>query len=177
MKTKSRILIYDLIGILGCLALIAADQITKIAAIDKLKDKEPYVIIKGIFELHYLENRGAAFGILENQKIFFILTAIIILAGIGFLYNKMPLSAKYIPMRIVGILMASGAIGNMIDRIRNDYVIDFLYFKLIDFPIFNVADCYVTVAAALMIIFFLFVYKESDLEFISFKKKKSRSGE
>ena len=59
-------------------------------------------------------------------------------------------------------LMAIGALGNFIDRVFRNYVVDFFYFKLIDFPVFNVADIYVTVAAFAMIILGLFYYKEED---------------
>jgi signal peptidase II len=63
--------------------------------------------------------------------------------------------------------MAAGAIGNMIDRVLKHYVVDFIYFELINFPIFNVADCYVTISAALLIISIMFIYKEEDFKFIS----------
>ena len=65
----------------------------------------------------------------------------------------------------------SGAAGNLIDRILQGYVVDFFYFRLINFPVFNVADCYVTISAAALIILFLFYYKDSDLEPFSLKKK------
>ena len=71
-------------------------------------------------------------------------------------------------------LIAAGAIGNMIDRIRLNYVVDFIYFVLINFPIFNVADMYVTISTAVLVIMLLFVYKENDLSFISFKQKRYR---
>ena len=71
-------------------------------------------------------------------------------------------------------LIAAGAIGNMIDRIRFDYVVDFIYFVLINFPIFNVADIYVTVSTVALVVLLLFVYKENDLNFISFKQKRYR---
>ena len=62
------------------------------------------------------------------------------------------------------LLIAGGAIGNSIDRMRLGYVIDFFYFKLIDFPVFNVADIFVTVSVVLLIFFILFFYKEEDLD-------------
>ena len=68
----------------------------------------------------------------------------------------------------------AGSIGNMIDRIRYDYVVDFIYFVRINFPIFNVADIYVSLSAVILIILLLFVYKEKDLYFISFKQKRYR---
>ena len=83
----------------------------------------------------------------------------------AFLYGRLPHERKYIPLRICAVLVCAGAVGNMIDRVRLNYVIDFLYFNLIDFPIFNVADCYVVIACILFIILIFFYYKDSDLDF------------
>ena len=76
-------------------------------------------------------------------------------------------------MHILLVLIASGAIGNMIDRIRLEYVVDFFYFVLINFPIFNMADIYVSVACVLLAVIMLFVYKDEDLDFLSFRTKKT----
>ena len=70
------------------------------------------------------------------------------------------------PLRICSILLIAGAVGNLIDRVRLNYVIDFFYFKLIDFPIFNVADIYVSVGTAVLIILILFYYKEEELNLL-----------
>ena len=72
-------------------------------------------------------------------------------------------------------MLAAGAVGNLIDRMRYSYVVDFLYFKLIDFPVFNVADCYVTVGAVLLAVLILFVYKEEELGFLSLKKQEGKT--
>lgn len=154
--------------------LILLDQLTKHFAVVYLKDKDSLTLIDGVFELNYLENRGAAFGLLQNQKFFFIFIAVIILMVILYVLIKTPNQNQYIKLHAALVLIASGAIGNMIDRIRFDYVVDFFYFSLINFPIFNVADIYVTVAAVYLIILLLFVYKETDLEFLSLKTKKFR---
>lgn len=78
---------------------------------------------------------------------------------------------KYMPLRICSILLIAGAVGNLIDRVRLNYVIDFFYFKLIDFPIFNVADCYVVVACIIFAFLILFYYKEdSDFDFLRKQK-------
>ena len=151
--------------------LEALDQWTKYLAVLFLKDQDPFVIIDGVFELHYLENRGAAFGILQGQKVFFLICTVLVLAVLAFYYNRMPLEKKYQPLRAVGVLLGAGAVGNLIDRMVQSYVVDFLYFKLIDFPIFNVADCYVTAGAILLAILILFVYKDEELGFLSLKKK------
>ena len=162
---------FDLLGIL---ALVALDQYTKYLAVIHLKDKPAYIILNGILELNYLENKGAAFGMLQNQKAFFIFVAVVILGVIGYVIYKTPDSKKYRILHLLLSLIAAGAIGNMIDRIRFDYVVDFIYFVLINFPIFNVADIYVTVSTAALVFLLLFVYKENDLNFISFKQKRYR---
>ena len=172
MKLKKKLLIF--LDLLGITALVAFDQYTKYLAVIQLKDKPAYIIINGVLELNYLENKGAAFGMLQNQKAFFIFVAVVILCVIGYVFLKIPDHKKYRILHISLSFIAAGAIGNMIDRIRLNYVVDFIYFVLINFPIFNVADMYVTVSTAVLIILLLFVYKESDLNFISFKQKRYR---
>ena len=162
---------FNLIGILAAAILVFLDQWTKYLAILHLKGQNPIVIWEGVFELHYLENRGAAFGILQGQKAVFLVCTVVVLLLIAFFYSRMPVERRFLPLRLVGVLLAAGAIGNLIDRMRYSYVVDFLYFKLIDFPVFNVADCYVTVGAVLLAALILFVYKEEELGFFSLKKR------
>ena len=160
--------------ILLLMVLIFLDQLTKHFAVIYLKDQMPVKIIDGVFELNYLENRGAAFGMLQNQKFFFIFIAVVILSVIVYVLIKTPNQHKYVKLHVALVCIAAGAIGNMIDRLKLDYVVDFLYFSLINFPIFNVADIYVTLSAIYLVILLLFVFKESDLEFLSFRTKKFR---
>lgn len=150
---------------------IAADQYSKLLAVAGLKEREPYRLLDGVLHFHYLENHGAAFGMLQNQKLFFIFIAVIILTLIAFVLLKTPDTKRYAAMHVCLVFIAAGAVGNMIDRIRLGYVVDFIYFILIDFPIFNVADIYVTVGTALLILFILFYYKEEDFKFLKFKVK------
>ena len=124
MKDHSPILKRNLTGCVAAVLLILFDQFTKMLAVAHLKNQPSNVLIDGVFELRYLENRGSAFG----------------------------------------MMFFSGAIGNFIDRVRQGYVVDFFYFSLINFPIFNVADIYVTAAAFLLIFLCLFYYKEEDFE-------------
>lgn len=158
-------------GILAAAILTGIDQWTKYLAVLHLKDQAPFVIWEGVFELHYLENRGAAFGILQGKKIVFVVCTLLVLGLIAFYYNRTPRGKRFHPVRVIGVLLVAGAIGNMIDRICNSYVVDFLYFKLIDFPIFNVADCYVTVGAIIMALLFLFFYQDEEMEFLNPLKK------
>jgi len=106
----------------------------------------------------------------EHMKLLFFP----MLALVLFLFFKLPEQKKF---RIVHVLLAviiAGGIGNMIDRFRLDYVVDFISFVLINYPIFNVADIYVVVATIGLFILFLFVYKEKDLEFLNFKQNRYR---
>ena len=146
--------------------LIAADRYTKYLAVIYLKDKPAYRIWDKVFELSYLENRGAAFGIMQNMKYFFLAVAVIMILFVIYALIKAPNGARHALMRICLVLIGAGAVGNMIDRLTTEYVVDFFYFRLINFPIFNVADIYVTVACALLIISILFIYKEDDLAFL-----------
>lgn len=159
-----------LLAVIGCIVLIVLDQFTKWLAVVHLKDQEPFVIWKGVFKLEYLENRGAAFGIMQDRQILFAVGAVVIVCLIGFIYGRMPHTSRYYLLRICAVMICAGAIGNMIDRLRLNYVVDFFYFELINFPIFNVADCYVVVACILFAFAILFYYKEDELNCFSLKK-------
>lgn len=167
-KSKGLFLFLDIL-FFGLLVIL--DQITKNLAVLHLKDKPAFVIWDGIFELHYLENRGAAFGMLQNQKALFVAIAVVILLVIGYLLIKLPRTKHYAALEVLFVLIASGAVGNMIDRVQYNYVVDFFYFKLIDFPIFNVADIYVSVSCVLLAILLIFFYKDNDFEFLGKKKE------
>lgn len=163
---------YNLAGFGAVILLTLLDQWSKALAVLHLKGQEPLVLWEGVFELNYLENRGAAFGIFQGQKWAFVVMTLLVLAVIAYLYNRIPLGKRFHWMRLIGVALSAGAVGNLIDRLARSYVIDFFYIELIDFPIFNVADCYVTFSAFLLIVLFLFYYKEEELEFISFFRKK-----
>ena len=162
-------------GIVGAVIatlLVILDQFTKYLAVVHLKDQANIVLLEGVFELQYLENRGAAFGIMQGQKLFFVLfTSIAMIGIIWFFLNKIPEEKKYRFLDIICILLFAGGIGNFIDRIRLNYVVDFFYFSLIDFPIFNVADIYVTIAAFAMVILGMFYYRDEDYDLIFPSKK------
>jgi len=164
--------IFLLVDFLMIILLVFLDQFTKYLAVINLEDKPAIKIIDGVLELNFLKNSGAAFGLLQNQKVFFILVAVMILCIIAYVLFRMPDDKKYNIMHILLVMIASGAAGNMIDRVRNDYVVDFIYFVIINFPIFNVADIYVTVSTFLFVILFLFYYKENDFNFLSFNQQK-----
>ena len=130
------------------ITVIILDQLSKVLALKYLMPVNSLSIIKNIFHLTYVENRGAAFGILQNQKLFFIIFALLVLGFIWFYaYNN-----KLSKTMIYGLsLTAGGIIGNLIDRIRLGFVVD--YFHIMNFPVFNIADSAVVIGIILISIF------------------------
>jgi len=163
METRSKVKSMLCFSI-GVVLLIVLDQVTKQAAQTLLQGKSAFPIIPGVFELRYLENRGSAFGILQGQRGLFVIMAGFMLLFIPYVYYKIPLTKRFWYLRVIAALFLAGAVGNAVDRVVHGYVIDFFYFSLIDFPIFNTADIYVTVSTFLLIILTLFYYKDEDFE-------------
>lgn len=143
--------------------LLFLDQYTKDLAVSALKDQPSIPIIKNVFELSYVENRGAAFGMLQNRQWMFIILTAAVLVALGWIFHKMPFEKRYIPARFCITGLTAGAVGNLIDRVSQGFVVDFFYFKLIDFPVFNVADIYVVVTIILLAVLLLFYYDEEEL--------------
>ena len=163
---------FILIPLLALAALLFLDQFTKHLAVTALKGKAPIVLIPGVLEFQYLENRGAAFGSLEGmQLVFWILTILFLAAAILF-YIRIPKTKKYLPLMICCVVLVAGAAGNFIDRAVNQYVVDFIYFSVIDFPIFNVADIYITLSFIGILLLVFFYYKDGDFQFLSRRKGK-----
>ena len=145
------------------MVLLALDQFTKLAATAYLKGNDGISLIKGCLKLYYIENRVAAFGIFQGGQIFFYIITAIVMGLLILFYIKMPPEKRSFPLRLCTIFLMSGAVGNFIDRVWHNYVVDFIYFELIDFPVFNVADIYVTCSAGVLAVLLLFVYKEEEL--------------
>ena len=134
--------------------IVVLDQVSKLAAIRHLKGNVPYVIIENFFQLNYVENFGAAFGILQHKKILFIIiTSLVVVCISLFLIRNQHTLNRF--MKVALGMLLGGAVGNLIDRIRLGYVVDFISVKLInkyDFPVFNVADVFIVVGTALIVI-------------------------
>lgn len=150
---------------------VILDQWSKYMAVLHLQGTDGVDLIPGVFRLTYLENRGAAFGVLQGQQWFFYIITAVILVAVLLVYRRMPSGRKFLPLRVCAVLIVSGALGNLIDRVGQGYVVDFFYFELIDFPVFNVADIFVTVSAVLLAVLLLLYYKEEDLEYIFHSRK------
>lgn len=151
--------------------LLLADQLTKLWAVKVLKPIGSIPVIRNVLEIYYVENRGAAFGIMQNKQWFFLIITLAVLAAL-YGFRKIPEERHFTPLKICLYFVGAGAVGNMIDRIFRKYVVDFVYFSLINFPVFNVADIYVTVAAVMLVILILFFYQEEDFDRIFPKKTK-----
>lgn len=152
------------------LLLLFIDQLTKLWAVKILKPIGSIPIIRNVLEIYYVENRGAAFGIMQNKQWFFLLITVAVLVGLVWIFGKIPEEKHFKPLKVCLYFVGAGAIGNMIDRIFRKYVVDFIYFSLINFPVFNVADIYVTVAAFMLVVLMLFFYQEEDLDRVFSKK-------
>lgn len=151
---------------LWCVPLVAVliiiDQITKRIAVNVLADGLRIPLINGVLEFTFVQNRGAAFGIMQNALPFFVVITLAALCVITYFLLHIPSQKRYLPLRICLCFIAAGAIGNFIDRLRLSYVRDFIYFSLIDFPVFNVADIYITCATILLVLLMLFYYRDED---------------
>ena len=146
-----------MIYFIGIAIMIALDQVTKLWAVNTLVGKGAMPFISGILGFRYTENTGAAFSILREKQLFLILlTSVIIIALIGFFIKSLRTDV-HVVVRVAYMFLIAGAIGNLIDRVRLNFVIDFLEFRFIQFPIFNVADMCVVVGVSLLAIGTLFL--------------------
>lgn len=142
-----------MIYILIILGLIGLDQISKFLAVKYLVNIGSIPIIKDIFHLTYVENRGAAFGMFQNNQMIFVVVALAAcMFGLYYLYKKQ--------LNLLGksaiILIIAGAIGNLIDRVRLGFVVDYFDFRIVWNYVFNVADVFVVIGTILLCIYIIF---------------------
>lgn len=135
--------------------IIILDQVTKYLAVVNLEGEPPIVLIDNFLQFNFVRNYGAAFGIMHSQRTFFLIITVIIVFGIIF-YIK-----KYNNTKIMNyslLMIIGGAIGNFIDRLRLEYVIDFIdvnFWGFYDFPVFNIADSFIVIGTFLLVILVL----------------------
>lgn len=152
---------YQAIVLLSAALLVGVDQLTKWLAIGYLKGTAPAVLIDGVLELHYTENTGIAWGMLQDKRwLVTIVTSVVLLFLLFILLSGRFRSSRL--FTIGGTMVAAGGVGNLLDRVvySDGHVVDFISFKLINFPIFNVADCCVVIGAILILIYFFFFYTD-----------------
>ena len=146
--------------ILAVLLMIAADQLVKYWAFTSLQAQHTIPLIENVFHLTYVENRGAAFSLFAqfDSRWIFVALAVIITVAIFAVLRK-----RYIQTTLGRwslVLVAAGALGNAIDRVIHGFVVDMFDFRLIHFPVFNVADIFICIGGALFVIYFMFQHKD-----------------
>ena len=147
-------IIYFIIGAL----IVALDQASKICITRNFELGQQRILLDKILSFVYVQNKGAAFGIMQGGRIFFIaVTAVVFIAAAIYLWKNKP---QNILEKLAFSFIGGGALGNLIDRIYLGYVRDFISADFIDFPVFNVADCFVCVGAALYLVYIIFFCKE-----------------
>ena len=148
--------LFSVIILLG----IGIDQLTKLLSVKFLKPKGTVPIIEDVIHLTYVENRGAAFGMLADSRwVFMIISTVAIIGMAAFLYSGLASNLLY---EISVAMIISGGIGNMIDRIALGYVVDMIDFRIINFAVFNGADSFVCVGAGLLVLaLILDIFKET----------------
>ena len=146
--------------ILAVLLMIAADQLVKYWAFTSLQAQHTIPLIENVFHLTYVENRGAAFSLFAqfDSRWIFVALAVIITVAIFAVLRK-----RYIQTALGRwslVLVAAGALGNAIDRVIHGFVVEMFDFRLIHFPVFNVADIFICIGGVLFVIYFMFQHKD-----------------
>jgi len=163
-------------SLLAIAALVALDQYVKYLAVVNLAPIREYPLWDGVFKLAYVENTGAAFGLLENGRVIFIILTVVVLGLLVFYYIKLPKTKQTRLFRAVLTVLFAGAIGNFIDRARQGYVVDMFYFHWFEFPVFNVADI-LLVCSTLFICVMILLPKVFGTDFVFGEDKKTAVAE
>ncbi len=179
MRRKSYMLM-----VFGILLAVFTDQLTKCLVVRSMEVGDSIPLIKDVFEIHYIQNSGMAWGMFSGRTSILAILSVIMVLALLYVYHNIIDGRYYRPLRVLIIFIIGGAVGNLIDRFMLGYVVDFLYFKLINFPVFNVADIYVTMGVILLVLLMLIKYKGKDLDVLlgdgirledgSYKEKKRK---
>ena len=144
-----------IVSALTAIIVLVIDQITKVKAATDLALNGDIKVWEGVLHFTYVENRGAAFGMMQGGKWFFLIVTAIAIAGMVWFLIKERKTMHFL-MKFSMCLLLSGAIGNLIDRVALGFVRDMIYVAAINFPVFNVADMAVCVGCGLLILDILF---------------------
>lgn len=153
-----------IVPIILAVILFIIDQATKYIALTKLKPLGSVTFIDGFMDFTFVENRGAAFGILNGRVWLLLVIAAVICIVIIAVMLKMPNTKEYKWLKWSLMLILAGAIGNVADRLFRGYVVDFFEFTFIKWPVFNMADIYVVIGTVVMAVLVLFVIKDDKEE-------------
>lgn len=156
--------LYYLVGLVWTLALVFLDQKLKAFAVAELKNTGGAQLLPGVLRLSYVENRGMAFGLLQDARTFFLIITFLVLCLFCAAFHAIPEKKRFVPLSAGVVLLTAGALGNFWDRLKLGYVVDYLQLEFMDFPVFNLADCYLTWTAFILFLLLLFFYKNEELE-------------
>lgn len=182
-----KVLPHILTPLISLCLIVGLDQWTKYLTVKFLSDGHEAKFIGDAVVFSYMQNRGMAWGFFQNNQVLFSILTLLAISVIVFLYVRTPWEAEYRPIRIAEVMLVGGAIGNLIDRIfRADggdgrlfhgFVVDMIFVKAINFPVFNVADVFVSLAFVFMLILLIFVYNEEEFNkcFGNFKPRKAKA--
>lgn len=154
MRSRLHLLFYGLFVAL----IVAADQITKLLVLKKIPLYGQVDAIPGLFHLTYVQNTGAAFSSFQGMRWMFVGIFLVLTVVLLFEYFKKPLPFSTFE-RFCLAAIYGGALGNVIDRVRLGYVVDMICVDFMDFPVFNVADCFITCGSALLLVHLIFFNK------------------
>ena len=144
-----------MIPILITILLILLDQGTKLWALGSLKPIHSMTVVDGFLDLTFVENRGVAFGMLSGQRWLILVLTGVIAGALIYFYRTLPKKKAYLPLRAALLLVLSGAVGNIIDRVCRGYVVDFFEFRVWSY-IFNFADICVVAGCFAVLFYVLF---------------------
>ena len=154
MRSRLRLLFFGLFAAL----IVIADQITKLLVLEHIPQDEYVKAIPGLFHLTYVQNTGAAFSSFQGMRWLFVGIFLVLTVALLFEYFKKPMAFATFE-RFCLAAVYGGALGNVIDRVRLGYVVDMICVDFMDFPVFNVADCFITCGCILMLIHLVFFNK------------------
>lgn len=138
---------------------VAADQITKLWVLQAIPLHTQVDAIPGLFHLTYVQNTGAAFSSFQGQRWLFALIFVVFTVAVVWEFSKRRLPFSTFDRWCIAAIFAGG-LGNMIDRIRLGYVVDMICVDFIEFPVFNVADCFITCGCIALMVSLIFFNKE-----------------
>ncbi len=182
-----KVLPHILVPLISLCCIVGLDQWTKYLTVQNLSDGHEAKFIGESVVFSYQQNRGMAWGLFQNNQVLFTVLTLLAISVIIFLYVRTPWEPEYRPIRIAEVMLVGGALGNLIDRVFrcelgdgslfHGYVVDMIYVKAINFPVFNVADVFVSLAFVFMIILLIFVYNEEEFNkcFGNFKPRKVKA--
>lgn len=153
-----------ILGIFFILILTLTDQLSKYYIQTNMRVGESKALIDGVFHITHVRNNGAAWSSFSGKTLFLLIITSVLLVLMIYAYIKLLVTDKFKNLRIGLIFLISGACGNMIDRLARGYVTDMFDFRLINFPVFNIADIFVTCSIIYIIILIIFIIDDKELE-------------